>query len=49
MTTASWRPEKGRMASEKTYGLCEREMNRGRCADMWVSPQVSHGVSYKQM
>ena len=28
------------MAIEKTDGLCGREMNRGRCANMWVSPQI---------
>jgi len=39
MTTASWGPEKGSTASEKTDGLCRREMNRGGCANMWVSPQ----------
>ena len=44
MTTASWGPEKGRTASEKTDGLCEREMNRGRCADMWVSPHTIGGT-----
>jgi len=40
MTTASWGPEKGSTAGEKTDGLCGREMNRGRCANMWVSTQV---------
>ena len=39
MTPASWVPEKGRLASEERDG-CARELNRGRCADMWVSPQV---------
>jgi len=38
MTPTIWGPEKGRTASKKTDGLCEREMNRGGCADMWVSP-----------
>ena len=38
MTPASWVPEKGRLASEEKDG-CARELNRGRCADMWVSPQ----------
>jgi len=44
MTPVSWGPEKGRLTS----GGREREremdgargLNRGRCADMWVSPQV---------
>ena len=39
MTPASWVPEKGRLASEERDG-CARELNRERCADMWVSPQA---------
>jgi len=40
MTATSWGPEKDRMASEGTEMDCARELNRGRCADMWVSPQM---------
>ena len=43
MTPASWVPEKGRMTSEEREREremdCARELNRGRCTDMWVSPQ----------
>jgi len=39
MTPASWGPEKGRKASKKTDGFA-KEMNRGRCADTWVSPHI---------
>ena len=38
MTPASLVPEKGRLASEERDGRA-RVLNRGRCADMWVSPQ----------
>jgi len=44
MTPASWVPEKGRLASEERDG-CVRELNRGRCADMWVSPQSNSDIS----
>ena len=37
MTPASWGPEKGRLTSGKRDGFA-RGLNRGRCADMWVSP-----------
>jgi len=43
MTPTSWVPEKGRMTSEEREREremdCARELNRGRCTDMWVSPQ----------
>ena len=39
MTPTSWVSGKGRLASEERDGYA-RELNRGRCADMWVSPQI---------
>ena len=40
MNPASWVPEKGRITSGEREMDCARELNRGRCADMWVSPHI---------
>ena len=46
MTPASWVPQKGRHASVERDG-CSRELNRGRCSDMWVSPQYHVTITAK--
>ena len=40
MTIARWNPEKGRIASEATEMNWARELNRGTCTVMWVSPHT---------
>jgi hypothetical protein len=40
MTPTCWGPEKGRFAIEETEMEWARELKRGRCTAMWVSPHV---------